>query len=83
MDSNVNDGWCREALLHGGLCLLWGRWQGELEEVAFESVSGALMHMCACMCMLSCVRLFATPWTVALQFLWPFSSPGYLLPPRD
>ena len=38
-----------------------------LEEVAFESVLGALMHVCACVCMLSCVRLFATPWTVALS----------------
>ena len=48
--------------------------------------------MCVCVCVLSCVRLFATPWTVALQAPlsmefsrqehWsglPFPTPGDLL----
>ena len=48
--------------------------------------------VCVCSCMLSCVQLFATPWTVAHQAplsmefsrqeYWsglPFPSPGYLL----
>ena len=52
-----------------------------------------MIHVCVCVCMksLSCVQLFATPWTVALhiplsmgfsrQEYWsglPFPSPGDL-----
>ena len=29
-----------------------------------------------CVCALSCVRLFATPWTVACQLLCPWDSPS-------
>ena len=32
--------------------------------------------MCVCVCMLSLVRLFATPWTSARQVLCPRDFPG-------
>ena len=39
---------------------------------------------CVCMCMLSCVRLFATPWTVAplvpLSMEFPWQEYGNVLP---
>ena len=28
---------------------------------------GSWLKICVCLCVLSCVQLFATPWTVALQ----------------
>ena len=47
--------------------------------------------VCVCLRVLSCVQLFATPWTLDLQALpfmelsrqeyWPFSPPGDLLHP--
>ena len=55
---------------------------------------GCLSEICVCVCMLSCVRLFATPWTVTLQAplsvgfprqeYWsglPFPTPRDLLDP--
>ena len=46
---------------------------------------------CVCVCVVNCVQLFATPWTLALQALlsmefsrqeyWPFPPPGDLLHP--
>ena len=32
--------------------------------------------LCLCVCGFSRVRLFATPWTAALQALCPWDSPG-------
>ena len=39
----------------------------EIFFLAQNTVYFDIYFMCACMCVLSCVQLFATPWTIACQ----------------
>ena len=38
-----------------------------------------LIQLCVCMCALSCVQLFVTPWTIACQLLCPWNFQARIL----
>ena len=49
----------------------------EVKSITHELINHAFVRESLCVCeLLSRIRLFVTPWTVALRLLCPWKSPG-------